>query len=246
MFSKLYQYGRLANSHDGIKAIAITLMVIDHLGLFFFPNLVWLRLLGRGAAPLFFFATGFVSKHRFRYDLIFYGLLLTALTYARTDQLLINILINFTIIKLVLTYLAPNKLSSRQLLSLFVLLIAVHLFSMGYLEYGSFGLLFAIGARLLAEQQRSAMPWLGCTTILYVINEILVFNWLNQPAMTIGLAIIGVLLFSLFYAYREVRFSIPVFNNIILFLGRYSLEIYFWHLVLFNGIFIIISLFSQR
>lgn len=36
-----------------IKLIAIITMVIDHIGLFFFPDLIWFRVVGRLAFPLF-------------------------------------------------------------------------------------------------------------------------------------------------------------------------------------------------
>jgi hypothetical protein len=36
-----------------IKWIAILTMVIDHLGLFFFPQVIWLRIVGRLSFPLF-------------------------------------------------------------------------------------------------------------------------------------------------------------------------------------------------
>jgi hypothetical protein len=38
-----------------IKVLAIILMVIDHIGLFFFPNLIILRVIGRFSFPLFAF-----------------------------------------------------------------------------------------------------------------------------------------------------------------------------------------------
>jgi TraX protein len=36
-----------------IKILAITAMLIDHIGLFFFPQITWLRIIGRIAFPLF-------------------------------------------------------------------------------------------------------------------------------------------------------------------------------------------------
>lgn len=48
-----------------IKIIAISAMVIDHIGLFFFPNLILLRVIGRLAFPLFAFliANGAYHTH---------------------------------------------------------------------------------------------------------------------------------------------------------------------------------------
>ena len=38
-----------------LKMIAITTMLIDHIGVILFPNILWLRLIGRLAFPLFAF-----------------------------------------------------------------------------------------------------------------------------------------------------------------------------------------------
>ena len=38
---------------NGIKLLAAVLMVIDHIGAIFFPQIVWLRCVGRISFPLF-------------------------------------------------------------------------------------------------------------------------------------------------------------------------------------------------
>ncbi len=46
-----------------IKIIAIIAMVIDHMGLFFFPQFVWLRFIGRLAFPLFAWLIANGARH---------------------------------------------------------------------------------------------------------------------------------------------------------------------------------------
>lgn len=60
-----------------IKLIAIITMVIDHVGLFFFPHLLWPRLIGRIAFPLFAWLIANGAKHT--HDMRAYGLRLFAL-----------------------------------------------------------------------------------------------------------------------------------------------------------------------
>ncbi len=53
-----------------LKLIAMASMVFDHIGDSFFPELIWMRLLGRIAMPIFAFCTaeGFIHTHdRIRY-----------------------------------------------------------------------------------------------------------------------------------------------------------------------------------
>ena len=46
---------RILNSNS-LKLLAAVFMFIDHLGLIFYPDLLWLRMLGRLSMPLFAFA----------------------------------------------------------------------------------------------------------------------------------------------------------------------------------------------
>lgn len=46
-----------------LKLLAILTMVIDHIGLFFFPELFWMRIVGRLSFPLFAFLIANGAKH---------------------------------------------------------------------------------------------------------------------------------------------------------------------------------------
>ena len=46
-----------------IKLVAIASMVIDHLGVFFFPGVTWLRVVGRAAFPLFAWLVANGARH---------------------------------------------------------------------------------------------------------------------------------------------------------------------------------------
>jgi hypothetical protein len=59
IFQRLTKYGTQANSHDWLKAIAILLMVVDHTGVYFFPDVYWYRFVGRFSFPVFFFLIGY-------------------------------------------------------------------------------------------------------------------------------------------------------------------------------------------
>lgn len=46
-----------------IKIFAIAMMIIDHLGLFFFPHVIWLRIIGRLSFPLFAWLIANGARH---------------------------------------------------------------------------------------------------------------------------------------------------------------------------------------
>lgn len=63
-----------------LKVFACSLMLVDHIGLVFFPNLVILRMIGRLAFPLFawFFAYGYIRSknwHKYFTRLLGFGLI---------------------------------------------------------------------------------------------------------------------------------------------------------------------------
>lgn len=62
IFQRLTKYGTQANSHDWLKAIAILLMVVDHIGVYFFPNEYLYRFVGRFSFPIFFFLIGYTYQ----------------------------------------------------------------------------------------------------------------------------------------------------------------------------------------
>ncbi|KPJ90082.1 MAG: hypothetical protein AMJ53_14895 [Gammaproteobacteria bacterium SG8_11] len=62
IFQRLTKYGTQANSHDWLKAIAILLMVVDHTGVYFFPDEYLYRFVGRFSFPVFFFLIGYTYQ----------------------------------------------------------------------------------------------------------------------------------------------------------------------------------------
>ncbi len=53
------------SEHDLFKLTALLLMFIDHIGVFVFPDVIWWRIFGRAAAPIFFFLIGYSRSYRF-------------------------------------------------------------------------------------------------------------------------------------------------------------------------------------
>ena len=233
MLTRLKKYGPNPTTHDIIKAIAILAMAIDHIGYYFFPGHLWWRLCGRIAAPLFFFATGYVSSHKFKSNILIYGVLLSLITFFIEDKLFLNILLNFVVIKFVLDHYDPNKTKGGLLLLLFIGLISITAFISPYFEYGCFGVLFAIGARLHAEKNPHGIYWLTATIMAYFAYESLAFAFFIEHKYEITFFMVCLLMLISFYFYQVRSWQIKQpLRTTILFLGRYSLEIYFIHLAL--------------
>jgi len=131
------------NSWDLVKLLGLALMIVDHIGVFFFPDQPWLRAIGRGAAPIFFFLGGYASSYRLRLDLVALGVLLTASNMLVAGELMaLNILLSIVLCRLILGW-REKKGGIARPFEWYVGAIAM-IFSVAVIQYGSFGLLFAL------------------------------------------------------------------------------------------------------
>ena len=87
---------RNSNYQDILKIIALICMIIDHIGLYFFPETWILRAVGRYAFPIFCFFAGFNFKNSLRFKTLIYGIALYLFTTAVIFEQIIeaNILIS--------------------------------------------------------------------------------------------------------------------------------------------------------
>lgn len=70
-----------SNYQDILRLIAIIVMIIDHVGVFIFPDQVYLRAIGRVAFPLFCFFAGYNFHSKVKFYILFYGIILHLVFY---------------------------------------------------------------------------------------------------------------------------------------------------------------------
>lgn len=244
MFKRLYRYGRAVNSHDLLKVIATMLMIVDHIGYYVLDDLTSFRIIGRGAAPLFFFAVGFAPHHRFDWRLVIYGGILTLINIFFFNSFYLNILINFVFIKAFLEYAEIEKLGNLELFSLYLLMVLCHPAITPYLEYGTSGLMIASAARLMACGDRRGQPLLIVSLLIHFLMQAVLFELSTNIDYILSLSAIGLLTLYICYPYRFRSWNIPLGRLPILIISRYSLAIYFWHL-LFLKFYLLFRIFKQ-
>ena len=136
----------------------------------------------------------------------------------------------------------PAKLSNSALLLLLGGLILVSFFSYAIVEFGTIGLCYAIGARLVHERHQLRLFWMSIIVIVQYVIE-LDFLITSHPVVSIEkLPIVGVLLAIVFitnlavflkYNFRTFEIKNSRLNAIVVNISRYSLDIYFFHLMAF-------------
>lgn len=238
MFPRIYKYQHKINSYDLVKFFAIITMIIDHIGVYFIgENTEYWRSIGRFAAPLFFFISGSVQKYHIKLSIIFYGAFITIGAFMLGYDFSINILLVIVCIKVVLDHWDPSQQSAIALVVIFVLLNISSFWLMDVIEYGLFGFAYAFCGRLLAMRSHQILiAGLLSGTIFSQFYKRILFN--ENLYVAIETLIVAILLFFIIIFFKYKVFDGDYwFKDGVLVFSRYSLEIYFWHFLLFEIIY---------
>ncbi len=233
---KLSRYGAF-NTHDALKLLALCLMVFDHIGWVLFPDQLWLRAIGRGTAPIFFFLIGYSRSYRLRWDLLLCAVALAVMNTSLSGSLMnINILVSFIIARLLLAQVEKGRISLKRPWDAFILL-AVLFPSSDFFHYGTPGLLFAYAGYLQkhAEQFKRGdrMGILIGACVLYAGLESVIFAF-NAPTTLLCVfvtAATGLVLWHYTPRPMELPAIVQRHATLLAWPARYSLWVYTLHLI---------------
>lgn len=240
MFYKIHKNGEL-NNYDIFKILALLTMVIDHIGIFLLfnaPYVSWFRTIGRLSLPLFAILHGISFKNTStKSNLIVYGALTSLSMYYTLgiDIFPLNILFNFFISSLVFD--EVNKMYNTSplvgLLFLIITYLAHPIFSF-FAEYGTFVLLFMIVGKNFAKIGNNIHDAIfGILTFaLYIIVQSSKFSLSLYQIVLFSIGMLIIYLSTFNFRFREYYHLKS--NKILLFLSRYSLELYFIHIFIFS------------
>ena len=221
---------RPANTYDLLKCVAVLTMVVDHIGLYLFPEALWWRVVGRTAFPLFLFLVGYSGRTRTDTRLLLGAVLVSIGEYLVSGTILpLNILWAIALTRFLLGRLGDS--ARWQLLPLVLgWVVAVPL-----VAYGTSPLVFGIlGAE--ARHYETKVPSRFIILVIFLLGLHTLsqlfsfdFTW-QQSAVVIA---IGVGLALTFSRFRIQPVALP---RPFLVLSRYALEFYVFHLALLMAI----------
>lgn len=225
---------RVSNYQDILKIIALACMIVDHIGLYFFPETMMLRAIGRYAFPIFCFFAGFNFKNSLRFDVLIYGiaLYLFATLFIFQQLLEANILISIFI-----GYVYLSIFQSRLLLSdkgfwqtygHFIILACCFPLTSDFLEYGSLAIaMMVLGFGVRNNLIPISLAALAVTYISSLSTLTIYFNDFKIPEFIatgiITIAIYFSLTFKNFHRANNLKLTI-ISNNL--------LAIYCIHLII--------------
>lgn len=234
---------RPLNTLDLLKTLAVTLMITDHVGLYFLTDESWLRILGRGAAVIFGFLIGFSASTRVPPSWVGLGLgltLLNAWLFPNDDLHTLDILISLALTRVVMPFF--ERVYSVSPLLLVPSAVALALVAQplnAHLEYGTeVTLLALLGLAVrLDTGERSARAGRDAVALTAIVAMSLIamrhfkFEGWEQIACVLVFAatILGLARFEL-SAVRLPAWLAPTLR----FCGRNTLWIYAIHLAAFQ------------
>lgn len=227
------------NSYDALKVAALLLMTLDHLALFLWPEMAWLRVAGRAAAPCFLFLVGFNGQYRFSL-----WLLLAALVGVAADALLweahapLNILWSILLGRLILQWMDARGGTHGLAACLAVLGMAALWLpvSQALVEMGSMALLWMLFGRAAAQRPGSgeaALYGLGAVAMsgLFTVYARADFGFDGTQALA-GAAVYGVVALLL-WRFRVV--PLQGMPRVLGFWSRHALPYYVLHKIVLQA-----------
>jgi len=139
---------RAVDNTDWLKTIAIILVAVDHFGYFFIENADWWSVIGRLAAPPFFFLLGYAKTRTVPFHWIWLGVILTLLDSWNAGWTWVapNILLSFALIRTARPYV--QVLLQRHGWVAFALIVSTLFaalpFAAEIVDYGAEGWLWAL------------------------------------------------------------------------------------------------------
>jgi hypothetical protein len=232
-------------SYDLVKAFAVIIMIIDHIGYYFFPEQLWWRAVGRVGFPVWFFLAGHASGRDISPKPIIGGVILVIGNFMVGLPIFpLNALFTILAIRLLIDPIMEPVLTKR--ISIWVIAAVLFLLvlpSYAVAEYGTQALITAIFGYLVRHRERVnnedlVFRYMFFALISFVLIQQFLFNFseLQFLIMVSGTALIR------FWLYKfEPRKTYPDLNNLpsiikspIQFMGRRTLEIYIVHLLIFK------------
>jgi hypothetical protein len=241
--SKPLNAARPFNHWDALKILALALMMVDHLGHFFFSDQEWLRAMGRSAPIIFLFLVGYAPHYRFQRELFLLALLLTAsdfLLLMKPNEL--NILFNILICRAVLNWQERRNKRIERPLEWYLASMLLMLPTMFVVMYGTLLFPFALLGYMMRRREHYPAHELWMIGALafagYAAVQASLFDF--SPAMVVLMLTVmatSMLLMLRLSQTMTQAIKLPSFFQIpALFAARYTGHLYVLHLIIMQWI----------
>lgn len=144
------------NTHQVIKFIAIIIMTIDHIGSYLYPDVVWLRAIGRVTFPVWFFLVGHALHYRIHRDVLLWaGVLIILNPLLGAPVFPLNALVTITCCQWLLGRVEAGQWLDKAPATMIMTGVLLLLPSYVIMEYGTLGFFYALLGYAVRSKQMS-------------------------------------------------------------------------------------------
>lgn len=238
-------------SYDLLKAAAVLLMILDHLGHHFFPDEMWFRVAGRLCVPIWFFLIGYANTSVIP-KRWFIAAAIVALSAVIAGQYLlpINILVTLILARYARGWIVVNGLrNGESLRGMFFILFLMSLPTALIFEYGTYGFLFVLLGVIvknkeevydIVDQRYLKLFAFASFAMFYILQGVALPHASGPQALFMmgGFMGVGLVLWNFCSVTfdRAPKFMAGSFIWMFKLLGRRTLEIYVLHILIFRAI----------
>lgn len=155
MWQKAAKQGNAFTAFDAMKFFAVLNMTVDHIGAYYFPDQLWLRMIGRITFPVWFFLVGYSRSREIGKTLWLYALLLIPI-HPLVGQPIFPVNALFTVIlcRLALNWCIDCGWYERRIPELIAASCLLSFVTVPLLEYGSIAFLYTLLGRFVREERK--------------------------------------------------------------------------------------------
>ncbi len=220
-----------ANYQDLLKTLAVIAMLIDHLGLFVFPQYKIMRIIGRISMPIFCFYAGYNFHGNARHSLGIWAMALTLINLLLSPPYINpNILIPIYLGSLYLLFIHKTAEVTSTYLHI-ILLLGLCFIVIPFMDYGTIPIIIMIIANIARSNSEFLKRAICLALGLSLLHTIIVFN-LSIMDMLASCILSGVMYKLMLW--RDFNITI---NCNLRFIGRNTIYIYVFDLILMQIIY---------
>lgn len=249
---KKQKFPSVLTSYDLLKTIAVLLMVIDHIGIYFYPDESWFRVLGRLCVPIWFFLIGYARTRDISLKVLLGAVLIAVGNMAAGEVLLpLSILVTLMIGRYYVdVWMRPARKGGEAFAGLFFFLLILYMPASIIFEYGTLGFLFTVfgalcryrqdsGEKLSDEYTRQITFFAAASFVVFTVLQAMPMKYLDGAqlcVLVLGMAAVYFVLNRFRYSELvNITNALPsFFVRLFQLTGRYTLEIYVLHLLVFK------------
>ncbi len=233
-----HRYGQGLNSWDAIKFLAIAIMIVDHVGYFFFPENVWWRAIGIGA-PIWFFLCGYARPSKARMSLYWLAGIMVLADIAMSQPVLpVNNLVSIIVCRAFIAWFSESRYREQGAGFLFIMLLVWYPLTFFLFEYGSPALMIALAGYWYRNApgtfKAPLMLVLGAAVI--ALTQIVLLQYTPQQTIVFILTMVPILYAMHRFEIRPLLASSAWWSVPVAVIARNSLYLYAGHYILFEAI----------